>query len=309
MRGDLHPDLDPVLDRLAADPQSGALSPEGARRISRERRTDADGDPVHAVRDLLISGPGGDLPIRVYRPGGDGPYPLIVFFHGGGWVLGSLDSHDPLCRTLSNACEAIVLAVDYRLAPEHAFPAPLLDCYAATRWAAEYGEEVGGDADRVIVAGTSAGGNLAACVSLLARDRGDPDIQYQVLIYPVTDVSLEYDSYDENDDYPANRPGMAWYWDQYLDREIDGAHPYAVPMRARDLSGLPPATVLTAGYDGLRDEGTAYAERLATAGVPVEHRNYADMIHGFFGLTAVPDLDRAREAHADIAGDLHRAVG
>lgn len=308
MRGDLHPELEPVLEQWAAYPPNAALSPAGARRLSRERRPDADGDAVASVRDLLVPGPGGDLPLRVYRPGDGGPYPVVVFFHGGGWVVGSPDSHDPLCRTMANACESVVVSVDYRLAPEHPFPAPLRDCYAATAWAAEHAGTVGGDPDRLVVAGDSAGGNLAACVALLARDRGGPDLDYQVLVYPVTDASLEYDSYDENADYPANRPSLAWCWEHYLERDVDVAHPYAVPMRARDLSGLAPATVVTAGFDGLRDEGVAYADRLASAGVPVEHRNYEDVTHGFFGMTAVPDLDRAREAHADVAGDVRTAL-
>lgn len=308
MRGDLHPDLEPVLDAMAQYPPNAALSPEGARRLGEERRPDADGDAVADVQDLLIPGPAGDLPARVYRPGKDGPYPVVVYFHGGGWVVGSRDSHDPLCRTLTNACGAVVLSVDYRLAPEHPFPAPLEDCYAATEWAAEHADAVGGDPDRLAVAGDSAGGNLAACVALRARDRDGPDVGYQALIYPVTDSGLDYDSYEENADYPANRPGLAWCWEHYLAREVDAVHPYASPMHARDLSVLPPATVVTAGFDGLRDEGTAYADRLAGAGVPVDHRNYPDVTHGFFGMTAVPDLDRARQAHEDVASDLADAL-
>ncbi|PSQ11432.1 alpha/beta hydrolase [Halobacteriales archaeon QS_5_70_15] len=310
--GDPDPELVAALRTREHELPTHALSPEAARAQRRGRHVPPGrADEVARVRDLGIEGPGGHVPVRIYEPDGTGtgPRPAVVYFHGGGWVVGSLDSHDPLCRTLANAAEAVVVSVDYRLAPEHAFPAAAEDAYAATAWVAERAAELGVDPDRVAVAGDSAGGNLAAVVSLMARDRRAPDIAYQALVYPVVDYSLAYDSYPENAEWGPTSESMGWFWEQYLGRDVDAYNPYAAPLWTRSLSDLPPATVVTAGFDTLRDEGVAYADRLEADGVDTTHRNYERMTHGFMSILGEPDLSRAREAVDDVAGDLAGAYG
>ncbi|MEF8857036.1 MAG: alpha/beta hydrolase, partial [Haloplanus sp.] len=249
--------------------------------------------------DRRISGPSGDVPIRTYDPGRrEGP--VVAFFHGGGWMLGGLDTHDALCRALADAAGSVVVAVDYRRAPEHRFPTPLADCYAATEWVATEWAS-----DGLALVGDSAGGNLAAGVSLLAARRDGPAIDRQVLAYPVTNHAFDTDSYSENaQGYFLTRADMERFWNAYLRSDADGNHPHASPLRAEVPSTLPPTTVLTCGFDPLRDEGRAYADRLDAAGVPTTHRPYDDVIHGFLTMLDDPDLDRAREAIDDIAADL-----
>lgn len=262
-------------------------------------------EAVGSVTELSVPGPEGSVPIRVYTPTGDGPHPALVFFHGGGWMLGDLDTHDALCRALTNATECVVIAVEYRLAPEHPFPAGLEDCYAATRWVANNPEAVGVDPDTLAVAGDSAGATLAVGVGLLARDRDGPDIDYQVLAYPPTNYGFETASYEENaQGYFLTREDMKRFWNGYLRCELDGRHPYASPLRAQQLDALPPAFVLTCGFDPLRDDGRALADRLSSAGVPVRHVEYDDMIHGFLTMLADPEIDRAREAIELIADEV-----
>ena len=305
--GEPDPELVEALRTREHELPTHTLSPEAARAQRRGRHVPPErADDVARVRDLGIEGPGGNVPVRIYEPDGTGtgPRPAIVYFHGGGWVVGSLDSHDPLCRTLANAAGAVVVSVDYRLAPEHAFPAAAEDAYAATAWVAARAAELGVDPERVAVAGDSAGGNLAAVVSLVARDRGGPDIAYQLPIYPVTDHTLDYDSYPENAEWGPSRAGMGWFWEQYLARDVDAYNPYAAPLWARSLADLPPATVVTAGFDTLRDEGVAYAERLEAEGVDTTLRHYERMTHGFMSILGEPDLSRAREAVDHVAGDL-----
>jgi acetyl esterase len=302
---DLHPEAKSILDRVDVPP-THALSVDGAREALRDLLvSDEDPDDDLTVRDLSIPGPEGPetpLDVRAYTPDGTDTLPVLVYFHGGGWVRGDLDTHDGLCRLLADAANCVVVSVDYRRAPEHPFPAPVHDAYAATAWAAEYAGIVGGDGDRVAVGGDSAGGNLAAAVTLLAREREGPNIAHQVLCYPVTDYDLDTDSYRENaEGYLLSRASMRWYWDRYLDDGLDGANPYASPLRAPDLSGLPSATVVTAGYDPLRDEGAAYADRLREAGVAVTHADYPGMVHVF---ASFPDLERARDARETVAADL-----
>jgi len=307
---DLHPEAKTILDEVDLLPTHG-LSVEGARQALRDLLvSDETPDDDLTVRDLSIPGPEGPerpLGVRAYVPPSDDALPVLVYFHGGGWVRGDLDTHDGLCRLLADVAACVVVSVDYRRAPEHPFPTPVSDAYAATEWAAEYAAVVGGDPDRIAVGGDSAGGNLAAAVTLLARERGGPDIAHQVLLYPVTDYDLDTESYHENaEGYLLSRASMRWYWDRYLDDELDGANPFASPLRAPDLSALPSATVVTAGYDPLRDEGAAYADRLREAGVAVTYANYPGMVHVF---ASFPDLDRAQDARETVASDLDAAFG
>jgi acetyl esterase len=276
----------------------GALRATFAEQAARVPKLN---DPVARVEDRTI----GAVPIRIYSPGGSAPFPALVFLHGGGWVVGDLETHDQVCRSIASRGEAVVVAVHYRLAPETPFPGALEDGAAAIRWTAEHARELGVDPKRICVGGDSAGGNLAAVVALISRDRGGPRLCHQLLIYPVTDHSFETPSYRENQSGPLlTRDAMRAFWNLYLAREQDGANPYASPLRAPDLRGLPPAHVMTAEYDPLRDEGEAYARRLEAAGVPVVVRRYEGMIHGFFGFSEA--IDRARGAVDDAVRELRR---
>ncbi|MFN8484053.1 MAG: alpha/beta hydrolase [Anaerolineae bacterium] len=254
-------------------------------------------DEVGRVHDRTIPGPGGGIPVRIYAPPGVGAghpaLPVIVYFHGGGWVVGDLDTDDVRGRQLCRSAGAVLVSVNYRHAPEHRFPAAAEDAYAVVTWVAENAAQMGEDPRRIAVAGASAGGNLAAVVSLMAKDRGGPPIAYQALIVPVTSHSFDTASYTQcAEGYGLTRDAMVWYWAQYLAAPEDGAHPYASPLRADDLSGLPPALVVTAEYDPLRDEGAAYAERLRQAGVPVATMRLDGMLHGFLGAAAIPAIGR-----------------
>jgi acetyl esterase len=305
--------LDPqarfVLDQLAAQGgfELSDLTPEEARQHFEALQLPIAPEPVAEARDRALPGPAGEIPVRVYRSeAAPRRAPAVVYFHGGGWVIGSLDTHDGFCRALANRTAAVVVSVDYRLAPEHRFPAAPEDCYAALRWVAERGDEIGVDGSRVAVAGDSAGGNLAAAVALMARDRGGPRPRHQALIYPVTDHDFERPSYRENaEGYLLSRADMRWFWGHYLPEPERRADPYASPLRAEKLGELPPATVVTAEFDPLRDEGEAYAARLAEAGVPVECERYEGMIHGFVQL--FPVFDAGRRA-TDRLGAILRAV-
>jgi acetyl esterase len=271
--------------------------------------TAAEPEPVAVVYDRDLPGPAGDIPVRVYRPqpiGGD-PLPVVVYFHGGGWVLCDLDTHDTTCRAMANGVDAVVVSVDYRLAPEHKFPAAAEDAYAATQWVFDHADELGADPERLAVAGDSAGGNLAAVVPLMARDRGGPPIRFQLLIYPVTDYSFDTPSYRDNaEGYFLLRIHMEWYWQQYIGSDEEGANPYASPLRVKDASGLPPGMVITAELDPLRDEGEAYGKKLADAGVPFTVRRYDGMFHGFFSMGEF--LDGAKQATADSHAALRTAL-
>jgi acetyl esterase len=302
----LDPQVQKVLDQMATLglPPLHTVSPQEAR--TRMAVPAAPGEPVAHVEDRIVPGPGGELPIRVYTPAGSGPFPALVFFHGGGWVIGSVAGSDATCRSLTNAAGCVVVSVEYRLAPEHKFPAAAEDAYTATRWVVENAAAIDVDPRRVAVGGVSAGGNLAAVVCLMARDRGAPPLVFQLLVVPVTDYSFDTASYRENaDGYQLSRDSMVWFWNHYLRDEADGRNPYASPLRAEDLRGLPPALVLTAEYDPLRDEGQAYAERLRAAGVPVTYHCYEGMVHGFFGMAAM--LDKGKAAVAEAAAALRAA--
>ena len=245
---------------------------------------------VAQVLDRRIDGPGGPLPVRVYTPAGAGPFPVFVFFHGGGWVTGNLDTHDGFCRIVSDWAECIVVAVDYRTAPEHRFPAAVDDCVAAMIWVADHAPELRGDPARIAVGGGGSGGNLAAVVAQTARDRGAPRLSYQILLYPVVDCGAETDSRHEfGHGYGLSRQQIAWFLDHYVPSDVDRTDVRLSPLRAKSFSGLPPALVITAEYDPLRDEGNAYARRLRDEGVTVQHEECAGMIHGFLNMPALLD--------------------
>ena len=271
--------------------------------------TQPDGEDVAEVADLEAAGPGGPIPLRLYRGQGASksqPQPALVFFHGGGWVIGDLESHDQVCRALANAARCIVVAVHYRLAPEHKFPAAVDDAIAATRWIAASAASLGIDAGRLAVGGDSAGGNLAAVVALDARDRGGPPLKLQLLIYPATDMSLEWPSHERHaDQLPLRRATMQWFVEHYLRDAKDKDDWRASPLRATSLQNLPPALVVTAAFDPLGDEGEAYARALADAKVQVVHERFGGQIHGFLNMgRIVANSDRLVRL---AAGALQRA--
>jgi acetyl esterase len=266
---------------------------------------DGEPEPVEAVEDRTIPGPAGDIPVRIYRPA-EPTGALLVWYHGGGWVIGDLQTADPTARKLANRSGAVVVSVDYRLAPEHPYPAAVDDAWAALQWVDAHASELGGDPTRVAVGGDSAGGNLSAVVALLARDTGGPAVRHQLLVYPAVDLTMSHPSMDENGEgYLLTKAGMTWFIGHYLG-PADGRagldkDPKVSPLHAPDLSGLAPATVITAGFDPLRDEGRSYAAALEAAGVAVEEHRYPTMIHGFISMgsiTAVTDeaLDAAGAA-------------
>jgi len=309
----LDPQAANVIDLIVKSgrPPYHQLTPKDARQMFRETRpaSTPPAPQIGAVRDVLTEGPQA-IPLRVYRPPGVSDsrrLPVLVYFHGGGWVIGDLETHDVLCRQLTAEAGVSVIAVDYRLAPEHKFPAAADDAWAATRWIAAHAAELGVDADRLAVGGDSAGGNLAAVVALLAREAGGPRIALQILLYPVTDLVSESQSYaDLADGYMLTRDSMRWFRAQYLAKEQDAADWRVSPLRAPSLAGLPPALVVTAGYDPLRDEGEAYARRLREAGVSVDAVSFGGMIHGFVPMGRL--IDTAFRGVSLITGSLRQAL-
>jgi acetyl esterase len=269
--------------------------------------SDAPLEEVHEVADLRVPGPQGGIAIRSYRPS-TGLLPVVVFFHGGGWTVNDLDTHDRVCRRLANGSGAVVLSVDFRRSPEHPYPAPIEDAFTATCWAAANATQLAVDPGRICVAGDSSGGTMATVVALLARDRGFPRLRYQVMVYPVTDApSTESPSYRERESgYSLGRAFMEWFWGHYVPPGADLDDPYLCPLRADDLSGLPPALVVTAEFDPLRDEGRRYAERLAQAGVETTYEHVENQMHGFVMQTAV--IDRARQELDGIAATIAKAL-
>jgi acetyl esterase len=298
-----------VLDLVikSGRPAYNTLSPKDARQLFRETRPASTPQPpaIGQVRDLSAGG----VPVRVYRPAGvpdSTRLPGLVYFHGGGWVIGDLDTHDTLCRQLTAEAGIVVVSVDYRLAPEHKFPAAADDAWTATQWVATHAGEIGVDAAKLAVGGDSAGGNLAAVVALQARDAGAPTLSLQVLLYPVTDVGAETQSYrDLADGYMLTRDGMRWFIAHYLGKPQDAEDWRASPTRATSLAGVAPALVITAGYDPLRDEGDAYARKLRAAGVNVDHVSYGGMVHGFIPMGKL--IDTGNRAVTLIAGSLRHA--
>jgi acetyl esterase len=305
------PQVQAYLDQMVAlnMPPLSSLTPEVVRQgmqMQIEALGDGGKEQVARVENRTIPGPAGEIPVRIYTPEGQAPFSVLVFFHGGGWVVCNLDTHDAQCRSLAKRSGCVVVSVDYRLAPEHKFPAAPEDCYAATQWVAEHADEVNGDPARLAIGGDSAGGNLTAVVAQMARDRGYPHLVFQLLIYPLTDFQNETASYRENGTgYGLTRDDILWFKNHYLNSRNDEANPLASPVLAEDLSGLPPALILTAEYDPLRDDGEAYGHRLQAAGVPVIIRRYAGQIHGFFGMGSI--VDRADQAVSETAQTLREA--
>lgn len=290
------PDPDPSVEELRA--QWGAfLTILG---------TAAAPAPIYYVENRTIPGPGGDIPIRVYRPSDAPSLPVVVYLHGGGWVLGSIGDYDSILRPVANRVDAIVVSVEYRLAPDHKFPAALDDAWAATTWVVAHAAEMGGDARRVAVMGDSSGGDLAAVIALMARDEGEPDLALQVLLYPVVDEEFTSPSMIENaSGYLLETERMRWFFRQYLTDAADGDDWRVSPLRAADLAGVAPALVVTAEYDPLRDQGNAYSARLRDAGVAVEHTEYPGVFHGFFGLQQI--LEPAEQLFEQVVAALRRA--
>jgi acetyl esterase len=305
------PQLDPQARSLLEAMQAAGLPPvftlpvPDARR-ARRRQLVVDPPRVEMVKveDDLVPGPLGGIRLRWYRPSPEGGLPVTLFFHGGGWTVDDLDTHDHLCRRLASRSQAMVVSVAYRRGPEHPYPAAVEDAYAATQWVVAVGRERGVDPTRLAVAGDSAGGNLATVVALLCRDRHGPTVRFQALAYPVTDHwqagRASYDQYAEG--YTLSRDFVQWAFEHYLPDGVDRTDPYVFPLRAADLSGLPPALVVTTEFDPLRDEGRAYAERLRAAGVAVEHVHLEDQLHGVLLQEAI--VDRARQAVDHFADAL-----
>ncbi len=311
----LHPQARALLDLIEQRglPLTHTLSPTEARAFYRERRafTQPDAPEVGLVRDLQAAGPHGAIPLRLYRPIGaaaEALLPLLVYFHGGGWLMGDLDTHDVLCRELANAANCAVVAVDYRMAPEHRFPIAVDDCLAATYWVQRNAAELRVDATRLAVGGDSAGGNLAAVVAIAARDAGDLPIAFQLLIYPATDQRRAAPSHQTNGQgYLLTSDTIDYFHDHYLPDPMHDLDWRASPLLHEDFSGLPPAFVLTAGYDPLRDEGLMYSQRLSEAGNRGAHVCFERQIHGFITMGRV--LDEANAAVALCAAELRRALG
>jgi acetyl esterase len=335
----LDPEIQPIVDLMeAAEGPPAHLVPIAQARAAHDKETavmSGPGEDVAEVRDVEAPGPGGPIPVRLFRPLHDraaggapasdgsaggapasdasacgapasdasagGALPLVAYLHGGGWVLGTLDAFDPVCRALANASGALVASIGYRLAPEHPFPAAPDDARAAVRWLAAHADELGADPARLGIAGDSAGGNLAAVTARRLRDDGDPPLRFQALIYPVCDSSLNTPSYRDNGaGFGLSGESMKRYWELYLDG-ADGRHPDASPLQAADLTGLPPAYVLTVRHDVLRDEGEAYARALEAAGVPVTLSRYDGAVHGFFRWIGKAQIARAAVAEAGAA--------
>lgn len=304
------PQVRAVLAYLAqlGHPPIDTIPPADARRQYRETRA-ALRPPtpiLPVVRDIRADGATGSVPLRLYRPS-DGTLPALIYFHGGGWVVGDLDTHDVVCRQLAAQAGVVVIAVDYRLAPEHRFPAAVDDCWTATTWIAAHAAELGIDISRLAVGGDSAGGGFAAVMTLMARDAGGPSLAFQLHVYPVTDLSAESASYSRHaEGFLLTGNLMRWYVAQYLRRADDARDWRASPLLAESVSGLPSALVITAALDPLRDEGEAYARRLEDAGVPVDYVCLGGMIHGF--LTMGGRIDTANRAVSYMAAALRQAL-
>jgi acetyl esterase len=305
--------LDPAVRTMLDSIEAVTLKPFNEQtpaeaRAGFELMNQIVGPPEKAVptEDRTIPGPGGEIPIRIYRPEAEGPVPVVVYFHGGGWVIGNIDSHDTPCHRLAAGVPCVVVSVEYRLAPEARYPAAVEDCEAAAAWVSSHAADLGADPARLAVAGDSAGGNLAAVVARRARDKSGPPIAFQLLIYPATDLTRSMPSQVENGTgYLLTVDAMEWFEGHYLE-ESERKEPDASPLFVDDLAGLPPALVVTAEFDPLRDEGEAYAERLRQAGGDAVTSRYDGQIHGFYGLDSL--FEGSRTATAETIAALRRAL-
>ncbi|TDD25254.1 alpha/beta hydrolase [Kribbella turkmenica] len=304
--------LDPQVEAMRAEREVNHVPQLYTQTLAEARAADlasvqaagGEVEKVHHVEDVVT---GDGLPLRVYRPDLTGPLPTLIYFFGGGWTLGSIETADGISRTLANAVPCQVITVGYRLAPEHPFPAAVHDCHRTTRWIADHAAELRADPARLVVGGDSAGGNLAAATTLLARDNG-PALAAQLLVYPNTLYGSDTVSMRSGDDpYLFNKTSVNWYWDHYLTDSADGLNPLASPLLADSHANLPPALVITAEYDPLRDEGEYYAEKLHAAGVPATLSRYDGMVHGFFAMSGI--LDGGKKAMAEAATWLREVLG
>ncbi len=300
-----------MLDEIAAAGGGENANPsiDEMRRLQLvEARFSGEPQAVEAVRDVDIENASGSTLVRLYVPDSSGPHPVVLFLHGGGWALGSVALSDPLCRALCRASRMLIASVEYRLAPDHPFPAGLDDAYAALCWLNANGPEIGAIPSKLAVCGDSAGGNLAAAVSLMSRDRGGPEIALQVLIYPAFDPTLSEASMQTlSAGYGLTAGDMQLFWELYLKSPDDAANPYASPLRQENLKGVAPALIITAEYDPLIDEGERYAEHLRDSGVAARTARYPGMIHGF--MSYLGRVDAARAAVAECAEALSHAMG
>ncbi|MBV8305437.1 MAG: alpha/beta hydrolase [Acidimicrobiia bacterium] len=304
----LDPDVEILLSSMEQNGEgAGSIADVGveqARQFIEVFGTIGGTVEVARVEDHTVPGPGGDIPVRLYSPSADAVLPVVVYLHGGGWCIGNIASHDGICRKLAAQSGLTVVSVDYRLAPEHRFPCAPEDCYAAVQWVPDQAGDLRVDASRMALAGDSAGGNLTAVTALLARDRGGPAISFQLMMYPVIDATMSFPSFKENAEGKLlSARDMAFFYEQYVGDDVDLKDPMLSPLYAPSLRGLPPALVITAEYDPLRDEGEAYADALQQAGVEARSSRYDGMVHGFFGLEAVipaaaPAMEEAAAALA-----------
>jgi acetyl esterase len=305
----LDPQAKALIDMMKSAPSFSELTPTAARKQMNDMRALRNAAPVAVanVEDRKIPGPAGSIPVRVYTPAGKGPFPVLVFYHGGGFVIGDLESHDGLCRALTNGAGCVTVAVDYRLAPEAKFPAAVEDCYAATRWVSENAAQLNADANRLAVGGDSAGGNLSAVISIMARDAKSPKIMFQLLIYPATDITCSAPSHRTNTEYVLTPGDIRWFMGHYLRNDADIRNPQASPSFAASFNGLPPALIITAEFDPLRDEAEDYGQKLRAAGVAVQVSRYEGMVHGFVSMGDM--LDKGKQGAAEAAAALKKAFG
>ncbi|HXG20258.1 MAG TPA: alpha/beta hydrolase fold domain-containing protein [Methylomirabilota bacterium] len=304
----LHPQVKAALDAMtAAGPPLHRLTPQEARKaIEAMRATRGEPERVAKIENVTFRGPGGPLPARIYIPDGRGPFPVLLYFHGGGWVVGSIETVDASCRSLANQAGCIVISADYRLAPEHKFPAAAEDAYAAAQWTALNIASFYGDPARLAVGGESAGANLAAVAAIMAQERGTPSFVLQLLLYPALNYAFDTPSCKENaEGYFLTTEMMQWFWKQYLTTDADGENPYASPLRVKRLQGMAPAAIFTAEFDPLRDDGAAYAAKLREAGIPVTYKCQEGLIHGYMGMASA--VEPAKKARDEAAAALRAA--